>query len=173
MALIQKPDPTNLSQNRGIVVVYNKSYNSMDTSSRIKEVLEAAYLMSLGISDENGPWVSDVIFVFDEDFNIYWMSYPATRHSKAIVTNNKAAASITAVGGIGIKGLGVQMEGVAEKIAGARYDLTQKLFEKKNQPVPPEDEDVLDGDSWYVLKPSQILLIDEANFGFKRQPWKN
>lgn len=39
-------------------------------------VLADAYVMSLGTADEGGAWVADLIYVADEDFNLYWISFP-------------------------------------------------------------------------------------------------
>lgn len=142
----------------------------MDIISRIKEVLDRTFTMSLGTVDEQGVWVADVTFVYDEDFNIYWISHPMTRHSQAIEKNNKVAATITATTNSAEKGLGVQMDGVVEEVE-TTAQLIQKLCTKKNQPVPAQGEDFMKGRQWYVLRPNQLGLIDEANFGFKRQPW--
>lgn len=37
----------------------------------IKEVLDQGYLMSLATVDDGGVWVSDVIYIYDDNFNIY------------------------------------------------------------------------------------------------------
>jgi len=137
----------------------------------IKEVLEKGYLMSLGTVDDGGVWVADVIYVFDEDLNIYWMSDPDVRHSEAIMRNPKVAGTIT-VSGEGEDNAGLQFEGIAGKIEGARYDLALKHYDKRSKPIPGKDEDVLQGDSWYVLKPTKIELIYEKEFGFKKQEIK-
>ena len=63
--------------------------NVPKTVDLIKEILEKCYLMSLATLDDGGVWVSDVIFVHDEDLNIYWISDPDVRHSKAIIKDNK------------------------------------------------------------------------------------
>ncbi|MBX4200639.1 hypothetical protein KW786_00765 [Candidatus Parcubacteria bacterium] len=42
-----------------------------DIKKLILEVLEKGYLMSLGTQDSAGVWVCDVIYIFDEDLNIY------------------------------------------------------------------------------------------------------
>jgi uncharacterized protein YhbP (UPF0306 family) len=155
------------------IKVQVRCYTSiMNTLSRIKEVLDSTYLMSLGIVDEKGPWVADVIFIYDDAFNIYWMSMPQTRHSRAVIKNPKVAATITAAGGVDVEGLGVQIEGTAEKIEGNRHDLALIYAKKKHEEEPDPDENYLEGHSWYMLKPSVILLIDQANFGFKRQVWQ-
>ncbi len=141
----------------------------MDIKLRIKEVLEQGYLMSLGTIDDGGVWVSDVIYVSDEDFNIYWMSDPEVRHSKAIMHNEKVAGTITLSNKCKEDNLGVQIEGKALKIEGERFDLAKKHYFKRGKESPKEDQGVLDGDSWYMLKPSMIELIDEKNFGFDKQ----
>jgi uncharacterized protein YhbP (UPF0306 family) len=134
----------------------------------IKEVLEKGYLMSLATIDEGGIWVCDVIYVYDEDLNIYWMSDPAVRHSQAILNNNKVAGTIT-VSGAREKGLGIQFEGLSEKIDGARFDLAKKHYFKRGKTEPKESDDVLQGDSWYVLKLNKTELIHEEFFGFKKK----
>src|SRR3989344_2854869 len=113
-----------------------------DIKRLIKEVLEKGYLMSLATVDEGGVWVSDVIYIFDDDFNMYWMSKLHRRHSKAILENPKVAGTITA-SSQGEDNLGIQFEGLAQKIEGARHDLAVKHFLKRKKEVPKEDEDVL------------------------------
>jgi uncharacterized protein YhbP (UPF0306 family) len=137
----------------------------------IKEVLERGYLMSLATVDDGGVWVADVIYVYDEELNIYWMSDPDVRHSRAILKNPKAAGTIT-VSSRGDDNMGLQFEGTVEKIEGPRYDLVLKHFDKRHKPTPDEREDVLQGDFWYVLRPSKIELIYEKEFGFEKQEIK-
>lgn len=134
----------------------------------IKEVLQSGYLLSLATQDDAGVWVADLIYILDDDFNIYWMSDPNVRHSKALVMNSVVAISIT-VSSPGENNLGLQIEGEAIKIDGPRFDLALKHFAKRNKPIPSESDDVLDGDSWYMLAPKKIELIDEKNFGFEKQ----
>lgn len=134
----------------------------------IKEVLEKGYLMSLATQDDGGIWVADVIYIHDDELNIYWMSDPDVRHSQAILKNNKVAATIT-VSGPGEKNLGIQLEGAAGKINGARYDLAKKHYAKRKKIEPKEMDDVLQGDSWYVLKLSKTELINEELFSFEKQ----
>ena len=141
----------------------------MDIKKRIKEVLDRGHLMSLGISDEAGVWVADVIYIHDDIFNIYWVSDPAARHSWAVIRYKQVAGTITISNKSKELNLGIQFHGLAEKIDGPRYDLAVKHRMKRGHPVPKETEDVLQGDSWYILKPKMIQLIDEVNFGFDKQ----
>lgn len=139
-----------------------------DIKTLIKQVLEKGYLMSLGTVDEGGVWVCDVIYIFDEDFNMYWMSKLHRRHSKAIKSNGNVAGTVTVGTEIGYE-LGIQFEGVAQKVVGARFDLAKKHYAKRKKPEPKETDDVLDGGSWYVLKPKKIELICQEHFGYEKQ----
>lgn len=137
----------------------------------VKEVLEEGYLMSLGTVDDGGVWVADVIYVYDDQLHIYFMSDPGARHSQAILKNPNVSGTIT-VSGKGEQNLGIQFSGIAEKIDGPRYDLAKKHFAKRGKPEPKESEDVLDGDSWYMLKLKKIELISEKHFGFEKKVHK-
>ena len=140
----------------------------LDLRQTIKEIFQSGYLMSLATQDDGGVWVADLIYIFDDDLNIYWMSDPDVRHSQALQRNSSVAASISA-NNSNEDNLGVQIEGEAKKIDGPRFDLALKQFAKRNKPIPSESDDVLDGDSWYMLMPKRIELIDEKNFGFEKQ----
>ena len=144
----------------------------MDLRGRIREVLERGHLLSLGTTDDGGVWVSDVIYIFDEDLNIYWMSDPEVRHSQAILKNNQVAGTITVSNQAKEKNFGLQIEGEARKIDEPRFDLATKHMLKRGNPAPSEKDDVLQGDSWFVVHPNKIELIDEENLGFNKETLK-
>ena len=125
--------------------------------------------MSLATQDDGGLWVSDLIFIHNDDLNIFWLSNPQCRHSKAILENPNVAGTVTVSNKTGEQNFGIQFEGLAEKIEGARYDLSVKHLFKRGYPVPEITDDVLGQNSWYVLKPSKIRLIDEALSGYMAQ----
>lgn len=139
-----------------------------DIKQLIKEVLDKGYLMSLATTDDGGVWVADVIYIHDDNPNIYWMSDSDVRHSQAIIANNRIAGTIT-VSGAGESNLGIQFEGIAEKIEGERHDLALKHYAKRKKLAPKETDDVLQGDSWYMLKPKRIELINEKLYGFDKK----
>lgn len=141
----------------------------MDLRAKILEVLGKGHLLSLATLDDGGLWVADVIYVYDDDFNIYWMSDPEVRHSQAIMKDARAAGSITVSNKSKEPNLGIQFSGSAEKIDGPRYDLAKKHLAKRSYPEPKKTDDVLQGDSWYMLKPSKIDLIDEANYSWEKK----
>lgn len=135
----------------------------------MKEVLKKGYLMSLATYDNGGIWVSDVIYVCDDELNIYWMSDSNTRHSQAILKNPQVAGTIT-VSGKGEANLGIQFGGASSKIEESRPDLAVKHRVKRGKSLPGSEQDILEGDeSWYMVKPETIELIYEKLFGFKKQ----
>lgn len=139
-----------------------------DIKKLVLDVFDKGYLMSLATFDDGGVWVADVIYIYDNNMNIYWMSDPHARHSKALLTQSQVAGTIT-VSGKSEDNLGLQFEGIANKIEGVRYDLAVKHYAKRNKPTPQETDDVLKGNSWYALKPKKIELIHEEYFGFNKQ----
>ncbi len=142
----------------------------VDIRERIIEVLRKGYLMSLGTVDSGGVWVADVIYIFDDDLNIYWMSKTFRRHSKTIdKINNKVAGTITITNNGEKNDLGLQFEGKAEKIEGIRFDLAIKFLKKRSLNIPKEITDILGEHSWYRLVPNKISLIDQENFERERQ----
>ncbi len=134
----------------------------------IQEVLEKGHVMSLATVDSGGVWVSDVIYIFDENFNLYWTSSEHVRHSKALAENNQLAGSIT-VNSKGEDNLGLQFAGMASRVEEDRYDLTIKHFAKRGKTAPPQGDESLKGKAWYMLTPNKIELINEKLFGFHKQ----
>lgn len=139
----------------------------LQISELIKEVLEQGYLMSLATVDQGGVWVSDVVYI-NEEFDIYWISDEGCRHSQAILENPAVAATIT-ISNNGETDLGLQLEGVAEKLEGEREELFKRHLLKRGKD-PSKAKGVLNpGRSWYKLTPKKIELIYEKFFGFEKK----
>lgn len=134
----------------------------------IKQILKDGYLMSLGTNDESGTWVSDVVYVHD-GFDIYWISDDETRHSQAILKNPKVAATITISNNRGEDNVGLQIEGVAERLEGENYKLAVAHLKKRGKGPIKEGKPFLDEESWYHLKPTKIELIYEPKWGFNKK----
>lgn len=136
---------------------------------RVSETLSKGHLMSLATVDASGPWVSDVIYVYDDAFNLYWISDPVTRHSKAILNNPNVALTITVSNKSKEPNEGLQISGVAEKLEGNQYELAKLHWAKRSKPPPNENEDYLEGESWYKLTPKLIDIISEPLWGFDKR----
>jgi len=133
------------------------------------KVGEEGYLMSLGTVDDGGVWVADVIYIMDENFNLYWLSLPSARHSKAIEINSKVACAITTSWETD-KERALQVEGFAEKVEGPLFEFEKKLAEKRGMKIPAvAGSDLEKGHSWYVLKQTKVELIHNEHFGYEKQ----
>lgn len=139
----------------------------------IEEILSRGYEMSLATYDEGGLWVSDVVYVYDGDFNIYWRSQVSTRHSKAIEENSHVAVTIT-TSVHGGKNEGLQIIGKAEKVKGSVEIFVAHLHKRYGE-IPhsmhiDENNKLTEPEiSWYKLKPIKIELIYEKYYGFDKQ----
>jgi uncharacterized protein YhbP (UPF0306 family) len=101
-----------------------------DFQSIVRDVLSDGYIMSLGTIDQGGVWVCDLVYVYDDELNIYWLSRTDTRHSRAIEINPQVAGSIS-VSRPGEEEVGIQFSGIAEKLSGDFLWLAEKHREKK------------------------------------------
>ncbi|MFA4845466.1 MAG: hypothetical protein WC654_02825 [Patescibacteria group bacterium] len=133
-------------------------------------VLERGYLLSLGIADENGPWVADVIYVHDDDFNLYWMSTSDRRHSRALDGGHRRVAGAIAITpGPDEPDEGLQMSGLAQQIENPSSDLLRQWMEKKRKDYSVDMGIALPEHVWYKLTPDRIELIYQEKFGYERQ----
>ena len=139
----------------------------------VESVLENGFLLSLGTVDPSGIWVSDVIYVHDASLNIYWLSHVEARHSKAIMVNPKVAGTITISNNPGALNIGLQIDGIAEKVEGDILEIATKHRVKRGKAPPSKEGEILDsGESWYRLKPTKIELIHEPLFGSEKKVLK-
>lgn len=136
----------------------------------IKQVMDEAYVISLGTVDDGGVWVSDLVYVHDDELNIYWLSKPDTRRSRAIASNPNVAGSITKTTSRGEQGVGLQVAGVAEKLEGDVAELAEKHHMKTGKSMQEFLGEAYDpGEVWYKLTPKKIELYYEPKFGFEKQ----
>ena len=135
-----------------------------------KQILERGYLLSLATVDAEGVWVADVIYTFDDDLNIYWMSKPWRRHSRAIEEEkNFVAGTITLTAGPNDPEASLQISGTAESVMEIPWKSVLTFFYKRQKPEPKQEEDFLGEHRWYKLVPNHIELIDGDSFGYDRQ----
>jgi len=141
----------------------------IDVRKLALDVLTHSRLMSLAIYDHGGLWVSDLQFVVDDDFNIYWASDESARHSVAIKNSPHVAGSVHFNIRDRNENFGLQFTGKATNLSEA-FPLTDLYFGKYSY----ESEDKTrrffrPGMSWYKLKPDHMELIYAPEFGFEKQ----
>jgi len=126
----------------------------MEVKDAIQEVLESANLLSLATNDENGPWSCVLAFICDEEFNLYWMSIPDSKHQQMLLKDPKAAISITTAHKPGDENKIVQMLGKVEEYTGGIFDLEDKYKMKKNNLLYAPRHAVQGFmEKWYIFKP--------------------
>jgi uncharacterized protein YhbP (UPF0306 family) len=134
------------------------------------ELLREGYLLSLCTVDESGPWVCDLVYVSDDEMNLYWKSQERSRHSTAILNNPRAAASISVSNKPGEANAGLQIAGEVEKVEAVSRLVEERHNMKKRSAVPEQDKEVLiTGEAWYRLKPTKIEVIYEPRWGYLKQ----
>lgn len=138
----------------------------------VQEVLRDGFAVNLGVCDANGPWVAPVVYVVDDAFNLYWISIPDCRHSRAIAENPTIAAAVIATHDTDNE-RALQMSGRAVRLEGPMFDLEQRLQEKRGLPAPQSPGDLLaDGYEWYRFTPDRFELTYNTIFGYDRQTYE-
>ena len=87
--------------------------------------------MSLSTCKDGVPWAATVLYAYDSDLNIYFLSKIETRKVQNILANLKVAATINEItGGIG-KIRGIQLEGECQMVGRLEAARAYALFLKK------------------------------------------
>ncbi|MCS7221010.1 MAG: pyridoxamine 5'-phosphate oxidase family protein [Anaerolineae bacterium] len=155
---------------------------SDDLRRRIAELLAMHTTMTLAtIGPDGAPQAAAVFYAHDDDFHLYFLSEPVTRHGRNVAADPRVAATIQADGqdwqricGLQIEGIVALVEGAQElahaiRVYSARFDFLAGLLAGA-----AEGPRVLIGplarSRFYVLRPSWIRLIDNrVRFGYKEE----
>ena len=141
-----------------------------DIRKVIGEYLKEAKLMCLATAKDYKPWACTVWYVHDEDWNLYFISQKARRHSIELKENQNVAGTIVLphVKGSGEKVRGLQFEGTARACKLTELMKAHKLYISKYELA--EDIPKLEllklslSYTYYKITPSVIVLFDEINF---------
>lgn len=141
----------------------------MDLKKLISNHLEKPRVMQLATSVNNQPWMCNVHFYADENFNFYWISTIARRHSQEIEQNKNVAVAILIHEDTPDEQyvIGISAEGNAELIDEEEAKRIGNNYIEKLDKVPALLDDILAGKNphqFYRMKPSNIVLFDTKNF---------
>lgn len=117
------------------LLYYNLDMNSVE---KAKYIIENNNFMVISTADGSGkPWVSPVGFVYDDKYNLYWVSYKEALHSKNI--RNRPEIAIVIFGQLPEGGFdGVYIDATASELDDeAAIRLGINLF-KTRRPQPPK-----------------------------------
>ena len=147
------------------------------TKQKLRKLI-LAYLsqnkrMSLSTCKDNIPWAATVMYAYDNDLNIYFLSKVETRKVQNLLVNPSVAGTINEVtGGIG-KVKGIQLEGECQMVskleAVAGYALFLKRFFWLKDFIPSARQmfSELIQDRLFKITPERIYYLDDERFGLQ------
>ncbi|HXY18019.1 MAG TPA: pyridoxamine 5'-phosphate oxidase family protein [Candidatus Nitrosopolaris sp.] len=147
----------------------------MEIPELIKNYLQEVKVMQLATTRNNQPWACSVHFVFDDKFNLYWMSTKERRHSREIIDNNLVAATIPIKYPVNPL-VGISVEGGAEIVDRLQAQDLIKLYDDRFGLSDKFKSDYFMGTQaheLFKLTPRLYVLYDEINFlDNPRQEWR-
>jgi nitroimidazol reductase NimA-like FMN-containing flavoprotein (pyridoxamine 5'-phosphate oxidase superfamily) len=107
----------------------------MDPTQKARYIIENNNFMVLSTADSTGkPWVSPVGFVYDDNYNLYWVSYKEAIHSKNI--EQRPEVAIVIFGQVAGAMDGVYVDAKAEVVEDADHLQTIIDLFKERRPQP-------------------------------------
>ena len=140
----------------------------MEIEKLIRKYLVQCHMMSLATVNGDKPWVATVYYVMDDDLNLYWASPADTNHSQQISDNQNVAIAIPVVHKKSQPVVGIQIEGVANKVDGKdkietiarqyakQYGFGEKWVEKFSNDQTKH--------KLYKKKKKKFVLFDDISF---------
>ena len=161
-----------------------------DLRERLRDFMRHHTTMSLAtVSAIGRPQSAAVFYAADDDFNLYFLSSPNSRHCVNLKQTPYAAATIHADGQAWQEIRGLQIEGTVDWVTGmgpttraakvyvARFDFLKGLLDAAGEVSRDQGPDevitlsgALSGSRFLVLRPTWIRLIDNTlGFGHKEE----
>lgn len=107
----------------------------IDLNKLAREIVEKNQYLTIASNDSLGnPWVSPVAYVFDKDWNFYFVSLPDSKHSRNIESRKKVAVAIFDSRQKWGTGVGLQVEGEIKKIPFLEIPRLLKLYFSREYP---------------------------------------
>jgi uncharacterized protein YhbP (UPF0306 family) len=144
-----------------------------ELESAILEELRRNTVLTLAAMGVAGPHAVSLFYAHD-NFDIYWLSDPKTRHSQNVASSPSTAVTIAAQQTDYRKIRGLQMEGETRRLgdaseATAGFDLLMDRYPFLKQFAVGKLARHLGAAAVYSFRPAKITLIDNARgFGFKQ-----
>ena len=117
--------------------------------------------MTLATSENNVPWAATVMFAYDPDLNLYFISVPDSRKTKNLETNPRVSGAINEFQKTPGKILGVQLEGTAEILDKNKNTKELEIYKKRFDWA----DEYLHDHELYKIIPKKIYYLDDELFG--------
>lgn len=139
--------------------------------SLLLSFLKSQNLMALATYDKK-PWICNVYFVIDDNFNLYFISEPTTIHCKNISKNKNVTCSVAdSSQKVTDKKIGVQIRGTAQRLDNLQKIRWMLAFWNKMNPgfetiinLKNIQNKVIKGRA-YQIKPEVIKFFNEKLYG--------
>lgn len=134
--------------------------------ARIRTQLAEHHVASLATVGADGPWASSVFYAWDENFALYFLSAPDSRHGRNVGAGATVAASINADYADWPEIRGLQLDGQCELLAPEAEAPVRALYAQRFPiagmagKAPAAIVRALAKVRWYALRPRAITLID-------------
>lgn len=126
--------------------------------------LKKERLMVIGTSDNDQVWSATVEYVVADDFELIFYSRPDSRHAENISKNENVSVVITEMPPKKTGNKSVQLAGKARIAEGAEWNTYYPIYAKKVKNADKQPDHII-----YVIKPSEIWLLDEKLLGHRNR----
>lgn len=117
--------------------------------------------MTLATSHDNIPWAATVLFAYERDFSLYFISVPDSRKTKNIETNPKVSVAINEYVHKAGFTIGLQIEGKAIMINKEKDKAELEIYRKRFGWT----DNFLHDHELYKIVPEKIYYLDDEKFG--------
>lgn len=142
---------------------------------RALDYLAGHRVMTLATHGVEGPWAA-AVFYANDGFNLYFVSAPASRHSRDLAAHAAVAATVQEDYRDWREIKGIQLEGTVEQVSGAEKTRVQGLYGKKFPfAAGPGSASAAIAAAfakvrWYKLAATRAYFVDNsAGFGHRDQ----
>lgn len=135
----------------------------MNDAQVAKAIIEHNTYMTIATADKAGkPWISPVFFSYDSGFNLYWVSYKETLHSKNIANRPEVAISIIGPAYPGGETDGVYFDATARELTDSEDIFKAIIFRNKRKQTEKfkikSITDVTGDAAWRIYKATPISI---------------
>jgi uncharacterized protein YhbP (UPF0306 family) len=130
---------------------------AVSIDERVRALLERESTLVLATTADDGTPIATPLFYYsDGEGNLYWLSSPASRHSRNLSARPRAAVAVFAPAGQWKEIRGVQMEGAVETVVDpailARY--------RRRLALGAELDEAIERSTMYVFRPRWWRFVD-------------
>lgn len=141
-----------------------------DLNKLAREIFDTNQYMTIASSNKQGePWASAVVYAFDKNSNLYFLSLPSSKHSQNIKGNKNVVVTIFDSHQLWGQGVGLQVEGWGSEVNISESAEALKIYFDRNFPYGNsgnyKEEFTSEGSDYkfYKITPKKIWMNDPNN----------